>query len=116
ADGLKVVQVIVNLLSNAIKFSPPGSTIQIRCFSAMNSTVQVSISDEGRGIPESQKSAVFERFKQVNVSDQTVDGGKGLGLAICKEIVEAHGGRIWVESGEGKGTTFSFQLPAVGSE
>lgn len=109
ADGPKLVQVIVNLLSNAIKFSPSGSTVTV-AFQQTPEGVEFSVSDQGRGIPASHLDKIFERFKQVETADHRDKGGKGLGLAICKSIVEAHGGRIWVESEEGRGSTFRFVI------
>ncbi len=113
ADESKLVQVLVNLLSNDIKFSPAESTITID-YRVQGDLLEFSVKDEGRGIPQSALSAVFERFKQVEAADHAEKSGKGLGLAICKEIVEAHGGRIWAESEFGKGSTFKFVVPQEG--
>ncbi len=109
-DGERLVQVLVNLLSNAVKFSPRGSVV---CLEARqgNGWSQVSVRDEGRGIPPSFRSVIFERFRQVEASDARQKGGSGLGLAICKAIIEQHGGSIGVESEEGKGSLFWFRLP-----
>lgn len=113
ADPDRIVQVLVNLLSNAIKFSPAGSSVIVSA-RAVDDQVEVSVEDKGRGIPANLKEAVFERFQQVTVTDAIEQGGTGLGLPICKEIVERHGGRIGVESEEGKGSTFWIRLPAGG--
>ncbi len=110
ADGPKLMQVIVNLLSNAIKFSPPESTITID-FEEKSDCFEVRIKDQGRGVPAQKKEMIFERFKQVESEDHHVKGGKGLGLSICKSIVEAHDGTIGVESEEGKGSVFWFRIP-----
>jgi PAS domain S-box-containing protein len=110
ADGPKLIQVIVNLLSNAIKFSPDNSTITVD-YKEIPNFVEVRIKDEGRGIPAKHMSEIFERFSQVQASDHSEKGGKGLGLAICKSIIEAHGGSIGVDSEEGKGSTFWFTIP-----
>lgn len=110
ADGPKLIQVIVNLLANAIKFSPNNSTITV-AYKEIPSFVEVRIKDEGRGIPAEHMSQIFERFSQVRASDHSEKGGKGLGLAICKSIIEAHGGNIGVESEVGKGSTFWFTIP-----
>jgi signal transduction histidine kinase len=112
ADDGKVRQVITNLLSNALKFTPSGGKIRMW---ARNHTefIQVSIQDTGIGVPKDSLDAVFERFKQVKGVREHVGGqkGTGLGLAIAKGIIEAHGGRIWMESEVGKGTTVHFTLP-----
>src|SRR4030095_11509135 len=109
-DRDKLIQVVVNLLSNAVKFTDKGNVI---CrISQIGDEVKVDIIDTGIGIAESDYAAVFEQFKQVG-GDTLTDKpkGTGLGLPICKEIVEHHCGRIWVESEVGKGSTFSFALP-----
>jgi len=110
ADGSKLIQVIVNLLSNAIKFSPPNSTITITC-DEIPEFIEVKIRDQGRGIPASLKDRIFERFEQVESADYKQKGGRGLGLAICKAIIDSHQGTIGVESEEGKGSTFWFRIP-----
>ncbi len=110
ADRDRVNQVLDNLIGNAIKFSPQGGTITLRLEEA-GEMLQVSVSDSGIGIPEEQIERIFERFYQVDGSATRKFGGAGLGLAIVKRIVEAHGGRIWVNSRLGQGSTFSFTLP-----
>ncbi len=109
ADGERLVQVLVNLISNAAKFSARGKSVLIRT-ERQEGFVQVSVCDQGRGIPPQWRQAIFERFKQVEVADGSKKGGSGLGLAICKAIVEGHGGKIGVESQEGSGSTFWFRL------
>jgi signal transduction histidine kinase len=110
ADADRLVQVFVNLLSNAIKFSPPGEkvTVEVNEFAQV---VEFKVIDRGRGIPARFKESVFERFEQVEIADAKQKGGTGLGLAVCKAIVEQHGGVIGVDSEEGKGCTFWFRLP-----
>ena len=111
-DRDKLIQVIINLISNSVKFTDKGS---VTCSLDKNEKeVIVSISDTGIGIAKEDYAAVFEQFKQVG-GDTLTDKpkGTGLGLPICKEIVEHHGGRIWLESEIGKGSTFSFALPIV---
>ncbi len=111
ADNDRLVQVVVNLLSNAIKFSPKGSQVLID-IEKLPDSVRVNIRDQGRGVPESMRESIFERFKQVELNDERKKGGTGLGLAICKAIVERHGGKIGVEPGAGQvGSVFWFTLP-----
>ena len=112
ADRRRIVQVLGNLLTNAARHSPESSVIRV---SAVKSDlhVAVSVADEGRGIPAERLPHLFRKFSRVQSEEQ--GGDTGLGLAICKGIVEAHGGRIWAESdGPGLGASFTFTLPAVG--
>lgn len=109
-DPDRIMQVMVNLLSNAIKFSPSSGKVTLQ--SAINGDqIEVRVIDQGRGVPESHKSAIFEKFKQVDAADGKRKSGTGLGLPICKQIIEEHGGRIGVESEEGNGSTFWFVVP-----
>jgi signal transduction histidine kinase len=112
ADEGRIVQVLVNLLGNAIKFSGAGTTVKISS-RLIDSEVEISVEDHGRGIPESHLNLVFDRFQQVERSDASEKGGTGLGLAICKSIVEQHGGTIELVSELGAGTTVSFRIPAI---
>lgn len=114
-DSGRMTQVIVNLLSNAIKYSPPGSTVVV-AWQCDDKFVTLSVIDKGRGIPESHLDVIFERFRQVESADEKMRGGKGLGLSICKAIVEGHGGRIGVTSREGSGSTFWVRLPRTRSQ
>jgi signal transduction histidine kinase len=109
-DGDRLVQVLINLLTNAIKFSPDDTSIEISS-RLIDQSIEVSVRDYGRGIPESHITAVFDRFQQVERADATEKGGTGLGLAICKSIIEQHGGTIGVNSIVGQGTTFWFRVP-----
>ncbi|HEY2930670.1 MAG TPA: ATP-binding protein [Acidobacteriota bacterium] len=111
ADRARIVQVMVNLLSNAVKFSERGSTV---CLSTREvpGWVEISVADSGRGIAAAYKRVIFERFRQVESHDSRQKGGTGLGLTICKAIIEQHGGAIGVESEEGKGSTFWIRVPA----
>jgi PAS domain S-box-containing protein len=110
ADEGRIVQVLNNLLGNAIKFSPSGKRVLLSAHEAYD-YVEVRVKDEGRGIPENQRDVIFERFQQIHLADASNHGGAGLGLAICKAILERHGGTIRVDSEEGFGSTFSFRLP-----
>ena len=114
-DRDKLIQVVINLISNSVKFTDVGS-ITCRLWKDKDEVV-VSITDTGIGIAPEDHAAVFEQFKQVG-GDTLTDKpkGTGLGLPICKEIVEHHGGRIWLESEVGKGSTFYFALPVTHSQ
>ena len=109
-DERKIKQVLVNLLSNAVKFTPEGGKIQVRA-SLDNSAVQISVSDTGIGIAPEHHDAIFEEFRQVGSDYARKREGTGLGLTLTKKFIEMHGGRIWVESEPGKGSTFTFTLP-----
>ncbi len=111
-DVLAVQQVLENLLSNAIKFTPAGGRVTTRAW-ASGKWVYVAVSDTGIGIPPQEQERIFERFYQVDGSPSRRFAGVGLGLALCKQAVEAHGGRIWVESRPGEGATFTFTLPVA---
>ncbi len=117
-DHARLGQVVVNLVHNAVKFSPDGGevTLTVR---QVGDEVVTSVADHGIGIPHDAQPRVFERFYKVDRARQRADvgGGTGLGLAIARHVIDQHGGRIWVESGEGAGSTFSFALPinAAGS-
>ena len=108
ADGTRLRQVLLKLLSNAAKFTERGS-ITVRAWPKDNQ-IQVTVADTGPGIPEEDRGRVFERFEQGEIGLKRLEG-IGVGLALCKEFVEMHGGRIWVESQEGVGSTFTFTLP-----
>lgn len=112
-DRDRLIQVMVNLISNAVKFTEEGS---ITCDAKMiNGEIVISVTDSGMGISEENQPKVFEKFKQVGDTITDRPKGTGLGLPISKEIIEHHGGRIWVQSELGKGSTFSFSLPVVGA-
>jgi signal transduction histidine kinase len=108
-DEQRLTQVLLNLVGNAIKFTDVG----VVCVTAraVNGHFGVSVIDTGPGIPEQEQKRIFEQFHQVDSSNTKAKGGTGLGLAIAKQIVEMHGGRIWVESTLGKGATFHMELP-----
>jgi signal transduction histidine kinase len=116
ADAGLLQQVMVNLLDNAQKFSPNGGTVHISVRAEGDYAI-LAVSDQGIGIPPEKLSHVFERFYQVDGSATRRYGGMGIGLAFCRTIVEAHGGRIWAESqGEGYGSTFYILLPKASSQ
>jgi signal transduction histidine kinase len=108
-DEQRIAQVILNLLGNAIKFTEQGKVDVAATVS--NESFLVSVTDTGPGLSETDQKKIFEEFRQADGSSTRVKGGTGLGLSISKKIVEMHGGRIWVDSSLGKGSTFSFTLP-----
>lgn len=141
-DADYIVQALTNLISNAIKFSTAGSTVwlTVECqyppakkrrstkssaikphlpslvtdkSNSQSIDVLFQVRDEGQGIPVNKLESIFERFQQVDSSDSRKKGGTGLGLTICRKIIEQHGGKIWVDSTLGVGSTFSFTLPAL---
>ncbi|OES46312.1 cell wall metabolism sensor histidine kinase WalK [Domibacillus iocasae] len=114
-DQDKLTQVIDNIISNALKYSPEGGLVSFKVEEHGN-TIQISISDQGMGIPKKSLDRIFERFYRVDRARSRKMGGTGLGLAIAKELITAHGGHIWAKSVEGKGTTIFFTLPADLSE
>ncbi len=109
-DERKVKQVLVNLLSNAVKFTPEGGRVEVRATPA-NGGVEFAVSDTGIGIAPADQEAIFEEFRQVGTDYAKKREGTGLGLALTRRIVELHGGRIWVKSQVGQGSTFTFMLP-----
>ena len=109
---MRIGQVATNLIGNAIKFSPERSRIEVFA-SGDDASVTVSVKDYGRGISQRDMNRLFQRFAQLDSSTTRKAGGTGLGLVISKGIVEQHGGKIWVESALGQGSTFCFSLPRV---
>jgi signal transduction histidine kinase/HAMP domain-containing protein len=112
-DSKLLDRVLMNLVGNALKFTPSGGRITIGALS-QGDEVEFFVRDTGPGIPADKVDAVFEKFKQLD-RDTAARAGYGLGLSICKKIVEVHGGRIWVESQEGQGSRFAFRIPRSGS-
>jgi len=102
--------VLCNLLENAAKYTPPGSTVRLKAVTSEDSLL-VTVSDNGPGLPRGQEEALFEKFTRG--SRESATPGVGLGLAICRAIVEQHGGAIGVEAREGPGATFWLTLPAA---
>ena len=109
-DTERLRQVLANLLSNAIKYSPRGGLIRTGGW-ADDDWIYVYVADEGIGIPQSEQEHIFERFYRVESPLSRRTEGTGLGLYLCKEVIEAHGGKIWVQSEPGKGAKFIFKLP-----
>jgi signal transduction histidine kinase len=108
-DERKVKQVLLNLLSNALKFTPEGGRIDVRA-AFRDSTAEISVTDTGVGLAPEDLDTVFEEFRQVGTAAKKVEG-TGLGLAISRKFIELHGGKIWVKSQVGTGSTFAFTLP-----
>jgi len=109
-DERKIKQILLNLLSNAVKFTPEGGRISITANKTENGA-EISVSDTGIGIPPAEQPTIFEEFRQVGGDYAHKKEGTGLGLTLAKKFVELHGGKIWVESELGKGSTFTFTLP-----
>ncbi len=112
ADPLRFKQILLNLLSNAVKFTPEGRQIRVQAIQRGH-FLEVSVADTGIGIAKEDQQAVFDKFRQVGKTTKGVREGTGLGLAITKELVEQHGGEIMVESEPGKGSRFTFTIPAT---
>jgi PAS domain S-box-containing protein len=112
ADRDKVTQILINLIGNAVKFTPQNGKVTVALEKNGDDYVQISVDDTGPGILPEEKNKIFSKFYQLADVDKQKPKGSGLGLAISKALVEMHGGRIWVESEVGKGSTFSFTLPA----
>ncbi len=113
-DPARLSQVIYNLVSNAVKFTDSGA-ITMSARRRDDGEIEISVSDTGQGIPAGSRESIFSRFSKAR-SAQTAREGTGLGLSISKAIVEAHGGRIWVESAPGRGSTFTFTVPVEGGD
>jgi hypothetical protein len=112
ADRDKVTQILMNLIGNAIKFTPQNGKVTVVLEKNGDAHVQISIADTGPGILPEESNKIFSKFYQVANIEKQKPKGSGLGLAISKALVEMHGGKIWVESELGKGSTFYFTLPA----
>jgi signal transduction histidine kinase len=110
ADSDRLIQVISNLISNAVKYSPDGGEVTIST-AAANGEVHVAVKDQGVGIPPEFIGRLFGRYERFESNRTSKVVGTGLGLAISRQIIELHGGRIWVESKVGSGSTFQFTLP-----
>lgn len=112
ADEDRIVQVLINLMSNAAKFTPDHSVVLVKG-QLEGLSAKFTVEDEGPGIPEDMQSLIFERFKQIEAHKSIRSEGFGLGLAICKFLVEKHGGKIWVENKPERGSRFSFTISAI---
>jgi signal transduction histidine kinase len=112
ADPRRLEQVLSNLISNAIKFAREGGKVEVDAVPADGGMVNVRVRDNGAGIAADEIGQLFEKYRQGGNGKHSSQKGTGLGLVICKMIVEAHGGRIWVESEPARGSTFYFSLPA----
>jgi signal transduction histidine kinase len=110
ADQRKLKQVLVNLLSNAFKFTPDGGSVRVEARRAPD-FIEMSVTDTGIGISEENQQRLFQPFQQIETSLTRKYAGTGLGLSLCRRLVELHGGKIWVESGPGKGSRFMFVIP-----
>jgi signal transduction histidine kinase len=116
ADQRRITQVFINLYSNAVKYTFEGGTIQVRAFLNRANMLQVDVEDNGVGMTPEQRKKLFRPFYRADNPLRDVAGGTGLGLAIAKQLVEQHGGEMWVQSEQGKGSTFSFILPLQQAE
>jgi two-component system sensor histidine kinase VicK len=110
ADEKRLRQIMDNLLNNAIKYSDDGTEITVR-IEKKEKEIEMSVADQGAGIADTEIDKVFDRMYRIEQRLSDDPGGMGLGLALCKGLVEAHNGRIWIESVEGKGSTAFFTLP-----
>ncbi len=112
ADRDKITQVLMNLVGNAVKFTPPHGKVSVAVNRNGDQWMQISVTDTGPGIPPEEAEKIFDRFYQIDQTGKQKARGTGLGLAISKVLVEMHGGKIWLESAIGRGSTFSFTVPA----
>lgn len=113
-DRIRVTQVLLNLLSNAVKFSPRDGCIKI-LWSPREGQARITVSDQGGGIDQQDQEKLFAEFQQAGTAKEVPEEGTGLGLSISKKLVELHGGKIWVQSVEGIGTSFHFTVPMAGA-
>jgi histidine kinase len=115
ADAERIYQVLFNLLDNAVRFTPAGGRVRVTA-ERNDGAVDVTVADTGPGIAAEHLPRVFERFYRVDTARSRDEGGTGIGLAIARSVVEAHGGRIWAESEPGRGSTFTFELPVTAGQ
>ena len=107
---MRTHQVLANLIDNAIKYSPPEARIEVTA-EQEGESIRFSVRDDGFGIPGGEQNRIFDKFYRLDPDHLRSVSGSGLGLYICRELVRSMSGRIWVESGPGRGATFSFELP-----
>jgi signal transduction histidine kinase len=112
-DAVRLKEVLYNLLSNAVKFTPGGGRVWVETGIGEDGLVRITVADTGMGIAPEEQANIFEKFYQVGNATSGVREGTGLGLAICQRLIEMHGGRIWVESEQGKGSKFHFTVPVA---
>jgi len=112
ADAHRLEQVLANLVDNAIKYGRAQGSVTVGGRTTDDGKIELSVQDDGPGIPAESLDRVFERFYRVDKARSREQGGTGLGLSIVKHIIQNHGGKVWVKSDLGKGTTFFFTLPA----
>jgi len=108
-DGVLLEQVVINLVENALKYAPAGTAIELSALAGDREMV-VEVADQGPGLPPGEEGRVFEKFYRLQPDRE---GGVGLGLTICRGIIEAHGGRIWAENRAGQGALFRFTIPLI---
>ena len=111
ADPERLRQCLTNLVTNAVKYSPEGGSITVRCRERGGQSIVLEVIDHGLGVPQDQIGKLFGKFVRVRTDEHMKISGTGLGLYICRLIVDGHGGQIWVESEVGKGSTFGMVLP-----
>ena len=111
-DARRLGRVLANLVDNAVKYSPDGGAVEVEARRGSDG-VRFTVTDQGLGVPEAERGRIFEKFVRLDPHMRRGIPGTGLGLYICRELVEQMGGRIWIDDNEGRGSTFAFELPAA---